>query len=79
MRFLVSSTALRITSASMSCEQGAIDVGGNLAFAFADEFGGELLLDGAERVAALMLDGDPSDYAEKPLCDCRVCGDGAKP
>ena len=38
-------------------EQAGI-AGGNLAFAFADEFGGELLLDGAERVAALELDRD---------------------
>ena len=37
-------------------QQAAIDIGGNLAFAFADEFGGELLLHGAERVAALELD-----------------------
>ena len=29
-------------------QQAAIDIGGNLAFAFADELGGELLLDGAD-------------------------------
>ena len=36
--------------------QAGIDIRRHLAFAFADEFGGELLLHGAERVAALELD-----------------------
>ncbi len=37
-------------------QQPAIDSGRHLAFAFTDKFGGEFLLHGADRVAALELD-----------------------